>query len=43
MQLAQNTNISAEPFSAKLKGFRTLVIGVRDTKFFLFWVSKLYG
>ncbi len=28
---------------AKLKGFRTLVRGVRDVKFFLFRVAKLYG
>ena len=32
----RSTNASAESFNAKLKGFRALVRGVRDTKFFLF-------
>lgn len=39
----RSTNAAAESFNAKLKGFRTLVRGVRDVKFFLFRVSKLYG
>jgi len=39
----RSTNASAESFNAKLKGFRTLVRGVRDKKFFLFRVAKLYG
>lgn len=39
----RSTNASAESFNAKLKGFRTLVRGVRDVKFFLFRVVKLYG
>lgn len=39
----RSTNASAESFNAKLKGFQTLVRGVRDVKFFLFRVSKLYG
>ena len=39
----RQTNASAESFNAKLKGFRALVRGVRDTKFFLFRVAKLYG
>ena len=39
----RSTNASAESFNAKLKGFRTLVRGVRDVKFFLFRISKLYG
>lgn len=39
----RSTNASAESFNAKLKGFRALVRGVRDVKFFLFRVSKLYG
>ena len=39
----RSTNASAESFNAKLKGFRTLVRGVRDVKFFLFRVGKLYG
>jgi len=41
--LNRSTNASAESFNAKLKGFRTIVRGVRDKKFFLFRVSKLYG
>jgi len=39
----RSTNASAESFNAKLKGFRTLVRGVRDVKFFLFRVAKLYS
>lgn len=39
----RHTNASAESFNAKLKGFRALVRGVRDVKFFLFRVAKLYG
>ncbi len=39
----RSTNASAESFNAKLKGFRALVRGVRDVKFFLFRVAKLYG
>ena len=39
----RSTNASAESFNAKLKGFRALVRGVRDVKFFMFRVSKLYG
>lgn len=39
----RQTNASAESFNAKLKGFRALVRGVRDVKFFLFRVSKLYA
>ena len=39
----RSTNASAESFNAKLKGFRTVIKGVRDKKFFLFRVSKLYG
>ena len=39
----RSTNASAESFNAKLKGFRALVRGVRDKKFFLFRVAKLYG
>lgn len=39
----RSTNAAAESFNAKLKGFRTLVRGVRDVKFFLFRVAKLYG
>lgn len=41
--LNRSTNASAESFNAKLKGFRTLVRGVRDKKFFLFRVAKLFG
>jgi hypothetical protein len=39
----RSTNAAAESFNAKLKGFRTLVRGVTDIKFFLFRVAKLYG
>jgi transposase len=39
----RSTNASAESFNAKLKGFRALVRGVTDIKFFLFRVGKLYG
>lgn len=39
----RSTNASAESFNAKLKGFRNIVRGVRDKKFFLFRVAKLYG
>lgn len=38
-----STNASAESFNAKLKGFRTLVRGVRDINFFLFRVSTFYA
>ena len=39
----RSTNASAESFNAKLKGFRSLVRGVRDKKFFLFRVTKLFS
>jgi transposase len=39
----RSTNASAESFNSKLKGFRALVRGVRDIKFFLFRVGRLYG
>jgi len=39
----RSTNASAESFNAKLKGFRALVRGVTDKKFFLFRVAKIYG
>ncbi|MCX6799763.1 MAG: transposase [Candidatus Falkowbacteria bacterium] len=39
----RSTNASAESFNAKLKGFRALVRGVTDKKFFLFRVAKLYA
>ena len=39
----RSTNASAESFNAKLKNFRALVRGVRDKKFHLFRVAKLYG
>jgi transposase len=39
----RSTNASAESFNSKLKGFRALVRGVRDTPFFLFRLVKLYG
>ncbi len=39
----RSTNASAESFNAKLKGFRAVVRGVRDKKFFLFRIAKLYS
>ena len=39
----RSTNASAESFNAKLKGFRALLRGVCDKKFFLFRVAKLYA
>lgn len=39
----RSTNASAESFNAKLKGFRALVRGVRDIKFFLYRVAMIYG
>lgn len=39
----RSTNASAESFNAKLKGFRALVRGVTDLKFFLFRIAKIYG
>lgn len=41
--VARSTNASAESFNAKLKGFRALVRGVRDTTFFLFRIATLYA
>jgi len=41
--LKRSTNASAESFNAKLNNFRALVRGVRDKKFYLFRVAKLYG
>jgi transposase len=41
--LNRSTNASAESFNAKLKNFRALVRGVRDKKFHLFRIAKLYG
>lgn len=39
----RSTNASAESFNAKLKGFRSVVRGVRDKTFFLFRIYKLYS
>lgn len=39
----RTTNASAESFNAKLKGFRSLIRGVTDKKFFLFRIAKIYG
>lgn len=41
--LNRSTNAGAESFNAKLKAFRSIVRGVRDVKFHLFRVAKLYG
>jgi len=39
----KSTNASAESFNAKLKAFRSIFRGVRDTQFFLYRVMKLYA
>ena len=39
----KSTNASAESFNAKLKAFRLQFRGVRDIKFFLFRVAKIYA
>ncbi len=39
----RSTNASAESFNAKLKGFRSIVQGVTDRKFFLYRIAKIYG
>ncbi len=39
----RSTNASAESFNAKIKGFRALVRGVTDKKFFLYRIAKIYG
>ena len=38
----RSTNASAESFNAKIKNFRRQLRGVKDTKFFLFRLSKIY-
>lgn len=38
-----STNAAAESFNAKLKGFRSMVRGIRDIKFFLFRISTFYA
>ena len=39
----RETNASAESFNAKLKGFRAMIQGVKDKKFFLFRICKIYA
>lgn len=39
----RSTNASAESFNAKIKDFRRVFRGVRDIKFFLFRVSKIFA
>ena len=41
--IERSTNAGAESFNAKIKGFRSLVRGVTDKKFFLYRLSKIYG
>ena len=41
--IGRNTNASAESFNSKIKGFRSIVRGVSDKKFFLFRLYKIYG
>lgn len=40
---SRSTNASAESFNAKIKEFRRTFRGVRDVKFFLFRVSKIFA
>jgi len=39
----RSTNAAAESFNAKLKGFRALLRGVSDKRFFMFRLMKIYG
>nr|WP_245905345.1 transposase [Gelidibacter algens] len=39
----RSTNASAESFNAKIKEFRAMFRGVRDVKFFLYRLTKLYA
>lgn len=39
----RSTNASAESFNAKIKAFRATSRGVRDIKFFLFRLAKIYA
>ena len=39
----RSTNASAESFNAKIKGFRALVRGVSDMKFFLYRITTFFG
>lgn len=39
----RSTNASAESFNAKLKAFRSSLRGVKDIRFFLYRVAKIYG
>lgn len=39
----RSTNASAESFNAKIKAFRAQFRGVRDVKFFLYRLTKLYA
>ncbi|MBI9054158.1 MAG: transposase [Bacteroidales bacterium] len=39
----RSTNASAESFNAKLKAFRATLRGVKDIRFFLYRVAKIYA
>jgi transposase len=39
----RSTNAAAESFNAKIKAFRATSRGVRDVKFFLYQLSKIYA
>ena len=39
----RSTNASAESFNAKIKAFRASFRGVRDIKFFVFRLTKIYA
>jgi transposase len=42
-QNGHQTNAAAESFNSKIKGFRALQRGVKDTSFFLYRLAMLYG
>ncbi|MEY8591045.1 transposase [Butyricimonas hominis] len=39
----RSTNAAAESFNAKIKEFRRVFRGIRDIKFFLFRLCKIYA
>lgn len=39
----RSTNASAESLNSKIKGFRSLLHGVSDLKFFMYRVSRIFG
>lgn len=39
----RSTNAAAEIFNSKLKGFRVILRGIKNIKFFLYRIEKLYS